>query len=597
MDVFELPFVQRGMWEVLALAVAAGLLGTWIVLRGLAFHAHAAGTAAFPGLVLADGLGFAAALGALGSALLLAGGVAWLARGDHRSHDSLTALVLVGALAAGVILASDVFGSGAQVEQLLFGSLLLVDGADIALAAGVSVVVLLASLVLGPRWLATGFDAGAARAQGVRSGAHDAALLGLVALTAVASLSAIGALLTTALLVVPAATTRLLCSRLVAWQVATVLLVAVEGVAGLWLSVELNAPPGATIAVLAGGVFALVAAGRVLAGTRRLRPAAAALAAIAGLGLAGCGDGAGTGDASGGDRVKVVASTTHLADLARQVGGDAVQVTSLLKPNSDPHDYEPRPGDVRDVAQADVLLVSGLGLDGWAREVAGQAGGDAALVDVGASVPEKLEGGHAHEEGHDEEEAAHAGEDGEDHGEADPHWWQDPRNVAAAAQAIGRALADAGARVDAAPYVARVRALDHRVAACMARIPVAGRKLVTDHDAFGYLAHRYDIEVVGAVIPSRTSQAQPSAGDLAALARTIRAEGVRAVFPEAQLEPRLAQAIARRTGAKADFRLFSDALGPEGSDSATVLGAFAHNARELVRGLSGGRRSCEVQAP
>src|SRR5215468_11880199 len=133
-DVFQLAFVQRGLAEVLILSVPAGLLGTWIVLRGLAFYSHAVGTAAFPGLVLADGLGFAAPLGAFGAALVLAGGVALLTRSRRSSNDSATAIVLVGCLALGVVLASDVFHSGSNVETLLFGSLLAIDGSDIAFA-------------------------------------------------------------------------------------------------------------------------------------------------------------------------------------------------------------------------------------------------------------------------------------------------------------------------------------------------------------------------------------------------------------------------------------------------------------------------------
>ena len=124
LEPFTLPFMQRGLVEVLLLATAGGLLGTWIVLRGLAFHAHAVGTATFPGLVLADGLGFAASLGALGAALIFTGGVAVAARRGSDEHGPATALVLVACLAGGVILASDVFHSAANVDSLLFGSLL-----------------------------------------------------------------------------------------------------------------------------------------------------------------------------------------------------------------------------------------------------------------------------------------------------------------------------------------------------------------------------------------------------------------------------------------------------------------------------------------
>jgi ABC-type Mn2+/Zn2+ transport system permease subunit len=264
LEPFQLPFVQRALVEVLVLAVVAGALGCWIVVRGLSFTAHGAAAATFPGLVLADGLGFAAALGGFAAALLFALAVGRLAADRREGHDVLTALVLVGALALGIVLASDVFGSGASIETLLFGSLLAIAPGDVRLALLVALLALAASWRLGGRWLLAGFDAPAARALGVRVAATDLALLALVALAAVAARSAVGALLASALLVVPAATTRLLTDRMVPWQVATVLLAAGEGVAGLWLAVEANAPPGATVAVVAGGVFALVALARAV---------------------------------------------------------------------------------------------------------------------------------------------------------------------------------------------------------------------------------------------------------------------------------------------------------------------------------------------
>src|SRR5881392_757123 len=271
LEPFQLPFVQHGIVEVLILAVAGGLIGTWIVLRGLAFYAHAVGTAAFPGLVLADGLGFAAVLGAGATAALVAVAVGLLARreGARDRYDSVTALVLVAALAIGVILASDVFHSAGSVETLLFGSLLLVDGGDYAFAAVSAAIVVVGGLLLEQRWLATGFDPGSARALGARSALPDMVLLALVALVAVAALSTLGALLATALLVVPAATARLWTQRVASLQAWSVGLAILDGAAGLWLSVEIDVPPGAAIAIVAGGVFVLAALARELRRPRR----------------------------------------------------------------------------------------------------------------------------------------------------------------------------------------------------------------------------------------------------------------------------------------------------------------------------------------
>ena len=563
LDPFQLPYVQRGIVEILVLAVSAGLLGPWIVARGLSFYAHAVGTAAFPGLVLAGGLGFSASLGAFATAAIFAVSLGALSARRGGGHDSLTALVLVGCLAAGVLLASDVFHSGADIETLLFGSVLTVDGGDVALAAGAAVAAMAPALVFGERWLAIGFDPGAARSLGVRAGLPDAVLLGLIALAATAALAAVGALLVSALLVVPASTARRWFDRVGRWQLATAALVAVEGVAGLWLSVETNAPPGATIAVLSAGVFALAA----LAPRGRV-----ALAVVALLALGGCGTGSGDG-------VKVVATTTQLGDLVRAVGGDAVSVHQLLQPNTDPHDYEPRPRDVLETHRAKVVFESGDGLDHWMGEVVKQSGGHPRVVDAGAGVPVRRPG---------------------EEGDVDPHWWHDPVNAQAAVRTIrdalvaadpaSRALYERNARVELA-RIARLRA---GIARCFASVPPEQRKLVTDHDAFGYFAHRFGIRVVGAVIPSQTTQAQPSAGDVADLARVIRREHVRAVFPESSLSPRLAKAIASETGARSDEKLYGDTLGPKDSAGATYLGMELANADAMMRGFTGGARGCRV---
>src|SRR5438094_8414850 len=178
---FHYAFVQRGVWEVLLLSGAAGLIGTWIVLRGLAFYAHAIGTAAFPGLVVADGLSFSPLLGAFGAAVVFALAVAGLGRRSRGDDGSFTALALVAALALGVVLASDVFHSGANVETLLFGSLLLVGGRDLVVAGAASVAAIALSGVLGRRWLAVGFDARNARSLGARAALSELALLALVA--------------------------------------------------------------------------------------------------------------------------------------------------------------------------------------------------------------------------------------------------------------------------------------------------------------------------------------------------------------------------------------------------------------------------------
>jgi ABC-type Zn uptake system ZnuABC Zn-binding protein ZnuA/ABC-type Mn2+/Zn2+ transport system permease subunit len=572
---FQLPFVQRGLLEVLILAVGAGVLGTWIVLRGLAFFSHAVGTATFPGLVLADGVGFSAPLGAFGVAIAFTAAVWGLARRRGAAYDSLTALVLVGCLATGVILASDVYHSGSNVEQLLFGSLLLVNGADIRLAILATGAVLIANLLFGRRWLATGFDEMGGPASG--EGWLEVILLALIALATTAALSVIGALLVAALFVAPAATARLFTNRVTSWQIASVLLAAAEGTVGLWLSVKTNAPPGATIATLSGAVFGLAAIARA-AGPRALRPAFAG-AVVAALFLAGCGS---SGSDSG--KVAVVATTTQIGDFTRQVGGDAVEVDQILAPNTDPHDYEPRPDDVSEAADAKIVFANGDDLDSWIDKVVSDSGSGAKVVDLGATVPVKLPG----ESG------------GPEASQYNPHWWHDPRNVEEAVNQIAAQLSAVDPKdkatfgANARAYEEKLKRLDAGIASCMDTVPPADRKLVTDHDAFPYFANRYGIDVVGAVIPSQTTQAQPSAKDLSELADLVKAEGVKAIFPESSLSPKLAETIASQTGASSDYTLYGDTLGPADSSGDTYLHMEQANADQMVKGFSGGRGGCEV---
>jgi zinc/manganese transport system substrate-binding protein len=578
LEPFRYAFVQRGIVELLLLAVCAGLVGSFVVLRGLAFFTHAVGTATFPGLVLADGIGFGAVLGAAASALAFAGGVERASRRRRVGYDSLTALVLVAALAGGVILASDVFQSGSNIETLLFGSLLVIGRQELLFAAMASAAAVLLSVVFGRRWLALGFDADYAKAVGLRSPLPDAVLLVLIALSATVSVSAVGALLVTALFIVPAATVRLLTRRVLTLQLGSVALVAVEGVVGIWLSVEWNVPPGAAIAVLSGCCFAAVAAMTTLVRRRALLlPGLALLALLA----AGCGS-----SGVGGSRVDVVATTTQIGDWARQVGGDGVDLHQLLQPNTDPHDYEPRPADVVATGGAKVVFENGDELDHWMGKVVDEAGGSPKVVVLGEHVPVTRPGETT----------------GPEASRYDAHWWHDPSNAISAVEQIRNALIEVdGAHANlyrrhASAYLTRLRALDEGIQACMARVPAAQRKLVTDHDAFGYFAARYGITVIGAVIPSQTTQSQPSARDTARLIALVKRQHVKAVFPESSMNARLAQTIARETGASADYTLYGDTLGPKGSAGATYLSMEAANANAMVRGFSGGRLHCDLPA-
>lgn len=305
--------------------------------------------------------------------------------------------------------------------------------------------------------------------------------------------------------------------------------------------------------------------------------------------LAACGESSGRGgdDAS----VRVVATTTQLGDLARAVGGERAAVKQILPRNADPHGYEPRPSDIRALEGADVVLRSGGDLDEFLSDLIESAGATGDTVNILSSV-RTLSG--EHEEEHDRRSEGST--------EKDPHWWQDPRNAETAVKAIRDALAEADpdgraiyVRTTEA-YLAKVRRLDMAVARCIGKLPRSARKLVTTHDALGYYADRYGLEVIGAVIPSLSTRAQPSSKDITKLVDLIRDEKVKAIFPESSINPKLERAISRESGATVGGALWADTLGPEGSGGETYLDSIASNTEAIVEGLSGGRMSCTPRA-
>lgn len=255
-DPFQLPFMQRAALEVVLLAPIAGILGAQIVLRRLAFFTHGVGAAAFPGLVVAGPAGVPPALAALGVGGAFAALLAWLERKADLAYDAATALLLVAALAIGVVLASDVFESGSGVDQLLFGSLLAIGDGELAFTAGALALTALVAVVWRRTWISTGFDPAVGASLGLRPARADWALVTALAVAVIASLDAVGSLLVSGIFVLPAASVRLLAPSVAALEVGAAALALVEGLAGLLIAYELDAPPGATIAVLGGVVFA-----------------------------------------------------------------------------------------------------------------------------------------------------------------------------------------------------------------------------------------------------------------------------------------------------------------------------------------------------
>jgi zinc/manganese transport system substrate-binding protein len=284
--------------------------------------------------------------------------------------------------------------------------------------------------------------------------------------------------------------------------------------------------------------------------------------------------------ASAAEPVGVIASFSILGDLVARVGGEHVTVTTLVGPNGDAHVYEPTPADARNTAAAELVIVNGLGFEGWLDRLV-QASGYKGTVAVASTGVEPIAMG--------EEEHKEAGD--HHHEGVDPHAWQSVANTEIYVKNIAEALcasdaADCSAfRASAAAYTDELKALDAQIKAGFARIPDERRKVITSHDAFGYFAKTYGIEVLAPQGVSTESEA--SAADVANLIRQIRAEGVTALFVENISDPRLIEQIARETGARPGGELYSDALsGPDGP-APTYVEMMRHNAGLMQAAMQG----------
>ncbi|WP_189643200.1 metal ABC transporter solute-binding protein, Zn/Mn family [Deinococcus piscis] len=306
-------------------------------------------------------------------------------------------------------------------------------------------------------------------------------------------------------------------------------------------------------------------------------------------------------------KLSVVATTSVMGEFVRAVGGERVTVQELVPAGGDAHTFAPSPESIRTLARSAVLFANGAGLEGW-LEQATAAAPEVRVVRLADALPLHSAGedGHHHEEhGAEQTQASgpsaaapadeHADHDhaAHEHGDLDPHAWWDADLVSGYLDGIAAALSEldpAGAAVyrqNAQAYAAQVREVDAYGQAQFAAIPTGQRRVVTSHDSLNYFAERYGIEAVGAVIPGLSTEREPSAQELAALAAQMREQNVRVILTENVVSDRLAQALATETGAVVAPPVYTDALGPAGSPGATYLGAFRHNIDTVAAALRG----------
>lgn len=321
-------------------------------------------------------------------------------------------------------------------------------------------------------------------------------------------------------------------------------------------------------------------------------------------------------------KLQVVATTSIIADVARNVGGDLVDVTAIIPAETDVHGYIPTPQDIALLVDADVVLVNGLGMEQGLLEIIEENAPDAYIVSLGINV---LSSDHHHdeeaeateevhsEEGHaapeylgvygvdvacdvnheDVAEEEHTDEE-HNHGECDPHVWTSPLNVMVWAENMARIFAEADPAnadiyaINATNYVSQLTELTDEISALVDEIPEENRVIVTNHNFLAYFATEYGFEVVGTVIPSASSMAQVAPQDIADLIEVIKAEGVKAIFAEYSVSTDIAETVANEVGYEvAVVQIYSDSLGAEGSEASTYLGFIRYNVNAIVTALKG----------
>lgn len=306
--------------------------------------------------------------------------------------------------------------------------------------------------------------------------------------------------------------------------------------------------------------------------------------------LIACGSNGRSDEATEGEaNLTVAATTTIIADLAYNVAGDRAAVTAIIPAGADPHDFEPTPADVEEIADADLVLEHGLGNDEWAHELIEQSGTEATVIEVTEGVATIQEDTQVDKDEGDEHE------DEGDHGGTDPHVWFDVKNAKVMTTNIRDALVEADPdgretyEANAETYLAELDELDGWIEEQVATIPEGDRKLVTSHEAFGYFVEAYGFEYVGAVVPSLDTRAQASAQQIDELLELIEAEDVRAIFTETTVNPDLTEQIAAEANIAVVTNLFSDSLSDDGSETDTYIGMMRHNTVAIVEALAGDR--------
>lgn len=585
----------RELLQIILLSGSAGLAGTWLVSRRLTFFSHGLSIGTLPAFTLARGLGLSAVPFVTMVALVYS---AAITRGKRLSaayrseNDTTTAVLMTTAVAIAVVLANGPFSGEIQLQSLLIGNVASPSTGDLILASSLAVTVGISARLFQNHWLKAEFDD--QPQLDTRGQLLDVSQLVVLSFAVLAATSLVGTLLASAFLILPAVTIRIWDLSFARWQVASVCFSVMTATTGLLISSAIDLPAGPVIATLGfllflisiafnSGLFYRRSASKEPAIFTVLSPAAFALLAALAASTA-------TQKSTKADEKipTIVATTPIVADLVNELVRDNAKVVQLVPNSVDQHDFEPGPATSRTIRNADLVVRSGDGIDSWAEKIITNLKAEKKSLALDSLLPIPLAiKNNGHLESHDHAESADT--ETHEHGkQIDPHWWHNTKNMAAVADSLTKWLkSNSSINLNwPTSYAARIKQLDQELLACYQTIEPRRRVIITNHDSLAYLADRFQIHLVPAIIPARGGLGQTSSKQLDLVRKVAQNEGATAIFPETGTNTNLVKSLAAQLNITIGQPLYTDSLGKSDSEASSYIKMMQSNAQKIVSAVA-----------
>lgn len=569
-------FLQNALITSVAIGMVAGVIGCFIILRGMSLMGDAISHAVLPGVALSYILGINFFIGAIIFGLLASVLITYISQNSVIKSDTAIGITFSSFLALGVILIG-VANSSTDLFHILFGNVLAVQNIDKWITLIITAVVLITIVIFFRPLLITSFDPMMAKAYGMKVEVYHYLLMGLLTLVAVTAMQSVGTILIVAMLVTPAATAYLFTKRLSHMMILSSILGGLSSVIGLFVGYSFNIAAGSSIVLTAALMFVLgfllSPKQRAKFGNKNWGIAAGLLALVAG----GIFFYSSSHQEQTDEKLNVVVTNSILKDITENIAGDEINLHSIVPVGRDPHEYDPLPEDIQKATDADVLFYNGLNLEtggnAWFTKLMNNANKvdnqDYFAVSDGVEIL-YLEG--------------------EEAGKEDPHAWLNLENGMIYAQNIAQQLIAKDPdhaqiyQENLEEYLDLLNELDQEAKEKFASIPEAQKLIVTSEGSFKYFSKAYDIP--SAYIWEINTEEEGTPLQIRLLVDQLKASEVKALFVESSINPRPMQSVARDSGIPIYAEIFTDSVAESGNDGDSYYSMMKWNLDKIYEGLT-----------